>query len=154
MLTSYIRASLMRMPVGMSFSPVSYFEYPVCDIPIRAASSVWLRSRSSLRSRNRGYIAKYLSIGVRSAVIYKSLVENVYLLRKTAYHILLRMPSYGAPSVPPIFFYPAHPYLVFTFSKIRLYIESLFKAKDPTIFDCSIKSPFFQVENEYFIYFL
>ena len=40
----------MRIVVGISFSPVSYFEYPVCDIPSIFAIWVWFISLSSLKS--------------------------------------------------------------------------------------------------------
>ena len=37
----------------MSFSPVSYLEYPVCDIPKNFATCVWVKSASSRSSRMR-----------------------------------------------------------------------------------------------------
>ena len=46
----------MRIAVGISFSPVSYLEYPVWDIPNICATFVWDRSRSSRKLRILGYI--------------------------------------------------------------------------------------------------
>ena len=60
MLVSWSFAREIRIAVGISFSPVSYLEYPVCDIPSRSEIYACVRSLSSLSSRILGYIFDHL----------------------------------------------------------------------------------------------